>query len=120
MRRLAVLLLVALWSSACASARTPFSDGADRGQTIEVEVRNQNFNQATLWVLRSGERIRLGIVEGKQDRSFRVPWRTPSPLQIEVVIQGGDRCVTRAVQVDPGDSLTMEVASDLRDDPECT
>lgn len=123
MRRVLLLsigLTIGLWAAACASARTPFSDGQNRGQTIEIEVRNLNFDQATLWVLRMGERSRLGIVEGKQDRTFQVAWRAPAPLRIQVQLQGGDRCTTRAVQVDPGDSLVMEVASDLVSDPDCT
>lgn len=120
MRRLLALLLLAAAGTACTSARTPFSDGANLGQTIEVEVRNQNFNSASLWAVRSGERIRIGIVEGKQDRTFRIPWRSPSPLQIEVALQSGERCMTRAIPVDPGASLTMRVASDFENDPECT
>lgn len=119
MRRLLLLLLAIAAGTACQSARTPFSNGAGLGQTIEVEVRNQNFNSASLWVVRTGERIRLGIVEGKQDRTFRIPWTSPSPLRVEVALQSGERCTTRAVQVEPGASLTMRVASDFENDPEC-
>lgn len=123
MRRLIPHIVLALatatLSTACTSARTPFADGADRGQTIEIEVRNRNFEQATLYAVRLGERSRLGIVEGKQDRSFRLQWRTQASLQIEVVLQGGDRCLTRAIPVDPGDSVVMDVASDVVSDPDC-
>ena len=120
MRRLALILLAALSSAACSTARTPFSDGQTGGQTIRVEVRNLNFDPATVWAVRSGERIRLGIVEGKLDRTFRVPWPNPSSLQIEVALQGGGRCITRAVPVNPGETMVMDVASDLQSDPECT
>jgi hypothetical protein len=120
MRRLTLLLVLILSIQGCTSARTPFPDGAERGQTIEIEVRNRNFDQATLYAVRLGERSRLGIVEGKQDRTFRLAWRTQAPLRIEVVLQGGDRCVTRAIPVDPGDSVVMDVASDLVSDPDCT
>lgn len=110
-----------LGASACAStARAPFSNEQGRGQTIEIEVRNLNFDQATLWVIRLGERSRLGIVEGKQDRTFRIAWRSQAALSIQVQLQGGDRCQTRPVQVEPGDALVMEVASDLVSDPDCT
>ncbi|MEJ2538671.1 MAG: hypothetical protein P8188_01600, partial [Gemmatimonadota bacterium] len=101
-------------------ARAPFSDGGEARQSIEIEVRNMNFNQATLWAVRFGERIRLGIVEGKQDETFRIEWRTSAPMQIEIRLLGGDRCVTRSMTVDPGDALYLEVASDLATDPECT
>ena len=120
MRRL-LLLLLSLSATACtATARAPFSNETGRGQTIDIEVRNLNFDQATLWVVRLGERSRLGIVEGKQDRTFRIAWRSQAELRIQVQLQGGDRCETRAVQVDPGDVLVMEVASDLVSDPDCT
>lgn len=120
MRRLIPLLVLALALPGCSTARTPFSDGASRGQSIQIEVRNRNFDQATLYAVRLGERSRLGIVEGKQDRAFRLTWRSQSPLRIEVVLQGGDRCTTRAIPVDPGDSVVIDVASDLESDPECT
>lgn len=120
MRRLIPLLVLALSFQGCSTARAPFSDGANRGQTIEIEVRNRNFDQATLYAVRQGDRSRLGIVEGKQDRTFRLAWRSQGPLRIEVVLQGGDRCTTRAIPVDPGASVVMDVASDLASDPECT
>lgn len=104
-------LLFALVSG-CATAGSPFT-GADDEREIEIEVLNLNFSDATLHALRMGQRIRLGVVTGKQSDTFTVRWPSSLPLQIEIRLLGGERCTTREMPVDPGDQLYLEIPSDL-------
>ena len=103
--------LVALALTACAHrAEAPFGGGAE---SVEIEVRNDNFADATLHALRGGERIRLGIVTGHTARTFQLDWRFSQPLRIEIDLLAGGRCVTRDLQVDPGDELYLRIESQL-------
>ncbi|HSG48306.1 MAG TPA: hypothetical protein VLA43_10870 [Longimicrobiales bacterium] len=109
--RVLSLLLMAL-VTACATAGSPFT-GAEGEREIEIEVLNLNFSDATLHALRMGQRIRLGVVTGKQRETFTVRWPSSLPLQIEIRLLGGERCLTREMPVDPGDQLYLEIPIDL-------
>lgn len=123
LRRLPLLavLLATLVGTGClrGGASNPFvaSEGGER--SIRIEVRNFNFADATLWALRGGERIRMGVVTGKTDRSFDVRWTVTLPLQIEIDLLAGDRCVTRPMSVDPGEVIQLQIAVDLASSPDC-
>ncbi|HSM05944.1 MAG TPA: hypothetical protein VK858_15100 [Longimicrobiales bacterium] len=115
-----ILAVVVLLVSACSSARTPYANGEDQARTIELEVVNLNFNQATLYTIRFSERRRLGIVQGKGTETFRIPWEHSAPLRVEMHILSGDSCTTYEMNVDPGDALYLEVAANLSADPDCS
>ena len=111
LRPLAVAGLAVLATTACAHrADTPFHSETE---SVELEVRNDNFADATLHALRGGERIRLGIVTGHTGRTFELDWRFSQPLRIEIDLLAGGRCVTRDLQVDPGDELYLRIESQL-------
>lgn len=118
--RTVFLALVVLAFSACASSRAPYSNGEDHAGTIELEVVNLNFNQATLYTIRFSERRRLGVVQGKGTETFRIAWEHSAPLRVEMSILSDGSCTTREMNVDPGDALYLEVASNIASDPECT
>lgn len=99
-------------AAGCASAGTPFP-GEGEAREIEIEVLNLNFADATLHALRVGQRIRLGIVTGKRSERFTVEWPTSLPLQMEIRLLGGERCITRELPVDPGDRLYLEIPQNL-------
>ena len=78
-----VLGLVVIASTAClaqgrAIGPDPFrggSSGPSGGSgEIRIQVRNSNFNQATVYAVRVGNRRRLGRVQGATDQQFRMPW----------------------------------------------
>ena len=46
-------------------------------------------------------------------------WRTPLPLQLEVDLLAGGRCVTRSLTVDPGDEVRFQIEVDLRSMQDC-
>ena len=122
-RAIASLVVLALTSGAlaCGSAGTvqdPF--GGDRGmKQVRIEVWNANWNDATLYAIRGGERRRIGRVGGKSEAEFVVSWATTARMRIEIDLLGGDSCVTRGMVVSPGDHLEIRVPSDLSMDPEC-
>lgn len=114
MRRatLVAALVLPVTLSACATAGSPFT-GQEAEREVEIEVLNLNFSDATLHALRGGQRVRLGVVTGKRQDTFTVAWPTSLPIQIEIRLLGGERCVTREMFVDPGDRLYLEIPIDL-------
>jgi hypothetical protein len=116
--------LVALWVAGlggCASASggDPFTEGAAE-QQIQIKVINLNFQDATVWALiAGGRRQRLGIVSGKREAEFTVPWRFSQPLRMEFDLIAGPRCVTEELTVDPGDLLELQIATDFYSTPGC-
>lgn len=116
-----VLAATLLLTAGCAvgSAGDPFAGEAGEG-SIQIEVLNLNFADATLYALRMGQRIRMGTVTGKQSETFTVRWPNSVPLRVEIRLLGGERCVTREMVADPGDEIYMEVAQQLSRDPDCS
>lgn len=117
--RLALLVPLALMASACAGATgaDPFQSSGSR--SIRIEVTNLNFNDATLHALRGGDRHRLGVVTGKGSATYSMPWPIAMPLRIQIDLLAGEDCVTRALHVDPGDVIQLQIEMDLRRDPDC-
>ncbi len=120
MSRMSLVAVLALGLTGCALNRGPerMPDGGEADQ-VEIQVKNHNFADATLHALKGGERIRLGIVTGKTDKSFRIPWRFTVPLRIEIDLLAGPACVTRSMQVDPGDIVEVQIRAVLTSDPDC-
>lgn len=118
----AVLLLVAILvsTSGCRSL-APGLFGEKRARpTIQIDVTNLNFQDATLHAYRNGERHRLGTVTGKGSATFSLEWRIAVPLQIEVDLLAGGRCTTRAMVVDPGTQIQLQIEVDIRRMVDCS
>ncbi|UCC25900.1 MAG: hypothetical protein JSU98_02145 [Gemmatimonadales bacterium] len=97
----------------CASSGSGDPFAGEATESIEVEVVNLNFNDATLYALRMGQRIRMGVVTGARTETFTVRWATSFPLRIEIRLLGGERCVTDEIPVDPGDRIYLEIPQNL-------
>ena len=106
------LLLVA---AAChPGGPNPFRGGASAaGGQISIEVQNLNFNDIQVYAYRRGQRIRVGDVTGKTDRTFRIPWDVAVPIQFQVQVVGGQSCSTANLNVDPGAEVWLQVPSDV-------
>ncbi len=117
----ALLTLALLFTSACAAtqAGNPFDAPAQGESTIRIEVQNLNFADATLFARRGSERIRMGVVTGKTDRSFDLPWTIAYPLQVEINLLAGDRCITRPRSVEPGEVVLLQIRINMDNDPDC-
>lgn len=107
----AVLLLTSC--STVPGQGSPFSGGGVR-EEIRIEVRNLNFSDATLWAIGGGMRRRLGVVPGKDDAAFTVPWRISQVLAIEIDLLAGVRCTTQEMIADPGDIIELQIDLELR------
>ncbi|MDT8341161.1 MAG: hypothetical protein RQ751_06585 [Longimicrobiales bacterium] len=89
------------------------------GPPIVIEVVNNHFQDATVIAFRETERERLGIVTGKTERSFAVPWGPNLFLRLEVNFIGGGACATQRIQMDPGQRYVLELQPDIRVNAEC-
>jgi hypothetical protein len=116
-RLLAATVGVLLFASACVGRlgrpRDPFAGGTPNAAgTIQVEVENINFNDASVFVVRLGDNIRLGDVRGKGEGSFEVPWNPGLPLRLRVNLVGGRGCITPEISVDTGDRIWIRIPSE--------
>ena len=102
------LLLGLLVVTGCASSGNAF-DGSPGEGTIEIQILNRNFNDATVHAIRGGERLRLGIVIGKTSNTLRLEWPSARLLRLEIDLLAGRSCVTRELFVDPGEAIYLEI-----------
>jgi hypothetical protein len=92
----------------------------DAEDPVTMHVKNNNFHDATLWLVSRGGRVHLGTVTGKTEASFTTPVTSPADVwRVEIDLVGGEWCQTRALTVDPGDVLDLLVAVDVTNMPEC-
>lgn len=98
--------------SACASGGQGSTDSfnVERPTSVRLIVQNRNFSDVRLYTIRRGTRTALGTVTGKQDREFTFSWNMPDPMQVEIDMVAGPKCFTREMQVDPGDTLELQIA----------
>lgn len=110
-------VLMALGMAACASMSEPAERAADDpfevargGGTDEVllTVENNDFRDATIYVLWNGARRRAGTVTGKTSETFRMEWRSEW-VQLEVDFLGGGGYTTERVDVVQGDHLNFVI-----------
>ena len=85
--------------------------GGRAAREIEIEVRNTNFNGATIYALQGAGRRRLGRVEGGRDEEFKLPWMGSDRLSFEVDLLGGGGCRTRPVVMVAGQALVLTIYS---------
>lgn len=119
----AVRLLAAVLAFSATGCQTlaPNLFGEKRTQpTIRINVTNLNFQDATLHVIRNGERHRLGAVSGKASSSFTIEWRTAQAFQLEIDLLAGGRCTTRQIVLDPGAQVDFQIEVDIRRQVECS
>lgn len=115
-----LLPVLALWGCAGvgSEAENPFDSRAGSNQ-IEIQVQNLNWHDATLHAHRGGVRQRLGIVTGKSDATFTMGWSQLLPLQIEIDLLASGSCITRPLQVAPGEIVVLHIETRLEMDPDC-
>lgn len=122
MRRLLQLsLLLALTSCATSAGGRESREAASHGDDeIRIDILNHNFSDATIWaVIRESSRRRLGVVTGKTDETYVLEWDFTQPLRLEIDLLAGARCLTRPIDVDPGDILQLEIQAVFRDTEFC-
>jgi hypothetical protein len=96
--------------TACA-ARQPEGEGPAEPRPdleITIEVENQNFYDARIYLVLFGERTRLGQVSSHSTRTFSFA-AGPDEVSIEVSFIGGGGFVTEPMAVTAGDELKLVI-----------
>ncbi len=115
MDRRAILLAVVVAVAGCAGSSelpNPFERGGAASRRIQINVMNNNFNEATVRAVARTER-RLGVVQGNGRESFTLAWPTVDDLRIRIDILAGDRFTTNRISVGPGDTVYLTIARPL-------
>lgn len=105
-------LLIVAGVTACAPGAT-LSRGSENSASVEVE--NQAFLDVNVYVLRSGQRTRLGTVTGHSTRVFAVPGYlvgTGTMVRFLVDFIGSDRApISEEMLIWPGDMVELIIPS---------
>jgi hypothetical protein len=111
--------LVAAWvtvlaGAACASGGAVAGERGDR--TVMVRVENNNWQDANIYVVGSGPRIRLGTVTSMTSERFPLPRtaRTSAGVRLQADLIGSNaRKVTSRILVNPGDEVRWVLENQL-------
>jgi len=105
------LLALALLSPGCGPAVRSGPPGPQAPTTLKVW--NQNFLDTDVFVLRAGQRIRLGMVAGLSTQVFTIPAdivRSSPQLRFELhAIGGRGNPRTETISVQPGDEVELTI-----------
>jgi hypothetical protein len=89
------------------------SGGADQNQPAVLQVDNQGFLDMTVYGVRSGQRVRLGIATGNSKTNFTIPPSLVTGLtSLRFVADpiGGPRAsVSQEITVAPGDTVVLTI-----------
>ncbi|MEP6618017.1 MAG: hypothetical protein ABJE47_01830 [bacterium] len=108
---LAMLCTVA-FGSAC-RGNTEEAEAAEPVPPTWIVIRNQAFLDMNIYVYKSTQRIRLGMVGGNSTGKLLIPANylfgsTPLRFQADP-IGGGRKPVTQEISVSPGDEINMTI-----------
>ncbi|MCH1572076.1 MAG: hypothetical protein L7S64_12095 [Longimicrobiales bacterium] len=110
------LILICGITAGCASSGSTglargFS-GAD-GEILTITVRNQQLDEARVYLWVDGQRERLGSVRSNASEVFHHPIDAIQAVQMEFDVILGPRCITRGVSLGPGDDVEATIPSQL-------
>lgn len=111
--RALTLALVTATAHITASARPAVAqqDESVRREFI-IEIENDNFNDATVYALRGGLRLRLGFVGGFGRDTFKFRW-PDGDLRIEIKLLAVGSYYTQVMSLDQGDELRLTILPSL-------
>jgi hypothetical protein len=113
--RTALLPLALLAVPIAGCHHTPKNGAAARQQDeqITVRVENQNFADMTIYVIQSGQRVRLGLANGNSTARFKIPRSMIfglSQLQFQAhPIGGRGDPISETITVSPGDTIRLVI-----------
>lgn len=112
-RMVAVALL--LGAAGCGGTYGPAPFPVEGESTIlQIMVDNRNFNDANIIFLSDRGEKRLGVVDGKSERTFSLPWPRPDLIRLRVRLLAGGTFTTSGLEANPGELLVLEIRSNLR------
>lgn len=95
-RKLSFLAL--LVAAGCITTGSPGEEGSE----VVINVRNDNFNQATVYLSQDYGSRRLGIVSGKGEATFRLTWYLPE-IQLRIRFLAGGEVLSQPWTVGSGE-----------------
>lgn len=108
---------VFVFGACAARAPSPFAEST-REEEIRVEVRNDNYLDVTVYVMRDGMSYRLGDVTGSSSATLEIPpSQVLAALGIRLLVNPiGSRgaYLSEPIMANPGDTIALRVASVLR------
>ncbi|MGB1656353.1 MAG: hypothetical protein ACPHQP_01015 [Longimicrobiales bacterium] len=115
-RRKLIVLTLMLVGGACASGTTaappePFAGNLD--EVLTITVRNQQLEEARVYLWVDGQRQRLGSVRAGAAEVFHHPLDQIRTVQMEFDITLGPQCITQGVSLGPGDDVEATIPSQL-------
>ena len=106
-------LVLALGSLSCrAVGRTPAVRAVHEG-AIAIEVTNEGADDATIYVLYDGGKLKLGVVPGKQRETFELAWLRALEIRFEIVIGDDTTIRTSPRMLAPGDVISVTVPEEF-------
>ena len=110
-------VMLALAIAGCAAtqgslSREPFSGTVSGGDLVGLTVENNDYRDASVYIVWNGSRERVGSVTGKTTQTFRTPWRSEQ-VQLEVDFVGGGRFRSERMDVWQGDHLNFVILPDM-------
>lgn len=108
-RRSFLIAMVGLSAVACGGSKQRSAPIPQPRTSIRVE--NQGFSDMTIYAIRSGQRVRLGIASGNATTTFTIPANLifgATPLRFLADPIGGNRTpVSDEITVQPGDQVRL-------------
>jgi hypothetical protein len=106
-------LMLAVQLGGCASGKGADGEAGLQPQAkVTIEVENQNFYDARIYLLVFGNRTRLGQVTGNTTQTFSFAVQ-PDDIRIEVdFIGGAGGFITESMPVRAGDQLELQILPD--------
>jgi len=98
-------------SGAPSAPRPAFS--GNLAEVLEITVRNQQLDEARVWLWVDGQRERLGSVRGNTNETFFFPMDGIRTVHMEFDLVLGAHCVTTNVSLGPGDEIEATIPSIL-------
>jgi len=118
-RRCRVIALAATFviAVACHNGPEPQMDAEDEAAAqapTTLQVLNQQFTNMTIYVLRSGQRFRLGLATGNATTAFVIPRTLVRQQLIQLrfladPIGGSGAPISDEITVSPGDSVQLTI-----------
>ena len=110
-RRHFALAMLALALAACGGSKS--RRAAVPQPRTSVRVENQGFSDMTIYAIRSGQRVRLGIATGNTTTTFTIPPNLifgATPLRFLADPLGSNRApVSDEITVQPGDQVRLVI-----------
>jgi len=114
-RKLRGTVVVALFTAGCGgTAAPPPTLGGDASQALTITIRNEQIDAARITLFLNSTRQRLGDVRGNSTETFQVPMRVSASVRMEFDLTLGANCVTRDIELGPGDVVQTVIPIDLR------